>query len=365
MIADNSDIGQKNSYQAELFRNRLLKRYCHLKKWAKRNGIFSYRIYDRDIPEIPLVVDLYTEISSMNRIPGKTYLHIALYERPYEKKIDEEMTWLALMRKTAAETLDIEEKQVFIKMRKKQRGDDQYDKNTEQLSVTDIRKTHLKKTEIITAEQNALFWVNLSDYIDTGLFFDHRPLRKQIRDICSGRHVLNLFCYTGSFSVYAGQGNASSITSVDLSPTYLAWAEKNLELNGFETGKRFQMIQGDAVSFLSSVVAGNMSQVCPPTGTWDIIILDPPTFSNSKRTDTLLDINRDWPTLVNYCLDLLSPGGTLFFSTNSRRMEFSESAIFANRIDAPSLSVLDISSETIPEDFRNSRIHRCWSITRT
>jgi 23S rRNA (cytosine1962-C5)-methyltransferase len=228
----------------------------------------------------------------------------------------------------------VEPSSVFIKTRKKMKGEDQYEKQSD------------KSFTIIVKEQGQKFLVNLTDYLDTGLFFDHRPLRNMVRSMCQGKKVLNLFCYTGAFSVYAAQGKASKVDSVDLSKTYLTWAQNNMKLNGFlPENNAYSFIQNDTVTFLNST-----------QNTYDIIILDPPTFSNSKRTSTTLDINRDYPVLINACLSLLSPDGTLFFSTNSKKLFF-EPALLNN-----AGTITDITELTIPEDFRNKKIHRCWKI---
>ena len=184
------------------------------------------------------------------------------------------------------------------------------------------------------------------------MFFDHRPLRQHIKETCSGKSVLNLFCYTGSFSVYAAAGNAASVVSVDLSKTYLNRAQENFLLNGLSVDAPFLFIRSDVTAFLSTT-----------NRKWDIIILDPPTFSNSKKTPDILDINRDWVSLAGRCIELLKPGGILYFSTNSRHLAFDGTKLYPFA-PGQTLSVTDITGRTIPEDFRNSKIHRCWSIRK-
>ena len=206
------------------------------------------------------------------------------------------------------------------------------------------------------------FIVNLSDYLDTGLFFDHRPLRRIVQNECCGKHVLNLFCYTGAFSVYAAKGGAASVDSVDLSNTYLEWAKRNfltnsinidetLSTNGKKTSK-YRFIQEDAVEFIKQASHADIQKALRCR--WDIIVLDPPTFSNSKRLKDIFDINRSWSALVDNALKALNSGGVLYFSTNSSKLKFDESLV--------SGKVTDITEKTIPEDFRNKRIHRCWKI---
>ena len=197
-------------------------------------------------------------------------------------------------------------------------------------------------------EQGNLFLVNLSNYLDTGLFFDHRPLRKVVQENAKDKSILNLFCYTASFSVYGAKGGAKKVTSVDLSNTYLTWAKKNFELNGLSsTNEKYSFINGDVKLFLEK----NKEK-------YDIIILDPPTFSNSKKTQNDLDINRDWPKFVELCLTSLNPDGILYFSTNSKKLRFDQNLLPQN------VTVKDISEATIPEDFKNKKIHKCWEIRK-
>lgn len=320
-----------------MFANRLCKRERHLKKWARRTAVYAYRLYDRDIPEIPLCLDRYEDIN------GTVYLVLYLYERPYEKDKTEETLWLEAMQKTALKTLNVLPEHIFVKRRRRQKN--------RQTEAAQYAKQAENDVCIRIREGGLLFSVNLCSYVDTGLFFDHRILRDTVRTEAKNKSVLNLFCYTGSFSVYAAAGGASRVDSVDLSVPYLERARHNLALNGFTDTTRFKLIQSDVFGFLR-----RSAQV------WDIIVLDPPTFSNSKKTDTVLDINRDWPLLVSLCLSRLNKGGILYFSTNSRSLTFDENAL--RSLHPHPFSVSDISEKTIPEDFRNKRIHRCWKIHR-
>ncbi|HHU36283.1 MAG TPA: rRNA (guanine-N2)-methyltransferase [Treponema sp.] len=336
--------------QTVIFSNRLTKRYNHLRKWAKRTQTTCYRLYDRDIPEVPLAVDLYTEDPS-----GTTYLHIYLYERPYEKSDEAETEWMAAMSAAAEKALSIPKERIFTKIRRKQRGAQaQYEK----ISHTDRR--------IIIAETDARFLINLDDYLDTGLFLDHRPMRFMVRDTVQNKSVLNLFCYTGSFTVHAALGGARAITSVDLSNTYLAWAQDNMNINGFgkktaltdekspQTDAPFELHRSDVTLFLRRAIRSGEK--------WDCIICDPPTFSNSKKLDDVFDINRDWAELCRLALAVLSPGGTLWFSTNSRKLKFDPSLIGGAAVH-PGTIITDLSEHSIPEDFRNQKIHRLWSFS--
>ncbi len=365
----------KTEYQAGLLANRLCKNYKKLRKWARKNGICSYRLYDRDIPEVPLALDLYTflpenisdrtkaaahlaqtnALISANGPDGqaalqdelqRSYIHLSLYERPDEKAEEEEKRWLQAMALAAAQSIGIDKDRVIIKTRKKLSGTaygrlEQYEKIQTEQHITGI-----------VPEQGLLFLVNLTDYLDTGLFLDHRPLRKQLFASCKDKAVLNLFCYTGSFSVYAAAGGASRVDSIDLSNTYLDWAKSNFRLNSLEpSSKRYQFIREDAVSFLCQNAESGRGQK------YDIIILDPPTFSNSKNTSTTLDIKRDWQKLIADSLALLNPQGTLYFSTNSKSLKFDEKAI-----QPSSRYSIEALKDTVPEDYRNEKIHRAWKI---
>lgn len=347
----------KNAYQADLLFNRLTKRYKHLKKWAKRTNVTCFRVYDRDIPEIPLAIDIFESETDMPGEPGELYAQVALYERPYEKDEAEEDRWLNCMKQAVSDALKVPDYNIVTKVRKHQKGDAQYGKMDE------------RSMRFVVREQGQRFMVNLSDYLDTGLFFDHRPLRLQVRNEAAKKHVLNLFCYTGAFSVYAASGRAAGVDSVDLSATYLKWAEENMKLNGHTDAARYRFINADVLSWLyetkkallearplSEAEAGKQA---PAAHKYDIIVLDPPTFSNSKKTENTLDINRDWPEFVNLCCTLLNNGGVLYFSTNSRRLQFDADKLMTG------WSAEDISDATIPEDFRNAKIHRCWKITHS
>ncbi len=377
-------ISEKFSYQAISFYNRLLKNFRKLKKWARKNGITCFRLYDRDIPDVPLCLDVYTflppevhcksdaknyiekynkaisengasSISMIETSLERTFVCLYLYEKSSEKTsqvssqkdLSEEDTWLNLMKEKASLALQIPESNVIIKTRRKQKADlngkkSQYEKKEAEHCI-----------EGLVFEQGQIFFVNLTDRIDTGLFFDHRPLRKKVREESKGKRVLNLFCYTGSFSVYAAEGGASLVESIDLSHTYLEWTNKNLFLNGFKDNSIYRTIRDDAPSFLS-----RRALKAKEDEKFDIIILDPPTFSNSKGTKEDLDLNLDWQNLVKDSLSLLSPNGVLYFSTNSRKLKLDKSLL------PEGSSAEEITESTIPEDYRNSRIHRAWAITK-
>ena len=368
---------EKNAYQAELFSNRLKRKYKELRKQMRKNRISCYRLYDRDIPEVPVSLDLneflpdgvdsvmeaarfmsdQNERLSANdpavekEIKERTWAVLYLYERPYEKSEEEETLWLDAMAKAAADILGIDKSHIIKKSRghKSHKEDEQYQKNDSQIAI-----------EGLVQEQGQLFRVDLTSYLDTGLFFDHRPLRATVRDTSSKKRVLNLFCYTGSFSVYAAQGNASYVESVDLSNTYLAWAKDNMKLNGFTDKKKYDFTRADCQVFLQEKAVAAKGGKLADGELYDLIILDPPTFSNSKATNDVLDINRDWPQLVKDCLNILAPGGTLYFSTNSERIKFDISKIPPKTAAGSEFTWKEITEQTISADFAGKKPHKAW-----
>ncbi len=399
----------KIEYQAELFANRLKRKYKELRKQMRKNRILCYRLYDRDIPEVPLSLDLYEFIpdgidsvieaarfiSEQNAriaandpavegdIKERTYAVLYLYERPYEKAEEEEQEWLDAMAVAAAGVLGIEKEHIIVKTRghksHKATGTNvQYQKNEstkgpfDELRAPDDAETLQGSLSLskgarqsisgTTLEQGQLFKLDLTSYLDTGLFFDHRPLRSTVRDTCSKKRVLNLFCYTGSFSVYAAQGNAAYVESVDLSNTYLAWAKDNMVLNGFDDRKKYIYTRADCMRFLQEKAVSAKSGKLAPEELYDLIILDPPTFSNSKATTDILDINRDWPQLVKDCLNILAPGGTLYFSTNSEKLKFDVEKLPPKSAAGLDFTCKEITNQTIPKDYEGRKPHKVWEL---
>lgn len=312
----------KDREQAQLFANRLRKRARHLRRWPTRRGVTCYRLYDRDIPEVPLSVDRYED-----------WLHIVEFERPHDRDLARHSSWLDLMAETAAKTLEVPQGNVVLKTRSRQRGLSQHEK---QNNVGE---------ELVVREGGLKFLVNLTDYTDTGLFLDHRAARALVRDLCPGKRVLNLFAYTGAFSVYAAAGGAREITTVDLSATYLDWGRRNFEANGFH-GPQFRFVRSDTHAFVNQLDKGVE---------FDVIICDPPTFSNSKRTEDVWEVQRDHAGLLTSLVRVLSKDGTLFFSSNYRRLKFDPAAVAG-------ASVREITKRTLPEDYRDQRVHRSWLI---
>ena len=371
---------QKLENQKNLFSNRLKRKIKELKKWARKNKISCYRIYDRDIPEIPVSLDLYeflpdhiqnkieaakytsfvAERISQNdpTIQGElvlnTYAVIYLYERPYEKDEKEEEFWFDQMAKTAAEVLNIPFSHIVKKERKRQRGTNQYEKDEEKESIYSIKG--------LTQECGELFNIDLTSYLDTGLFFDHRPLRSIVRETASKKSVLNLFCYTGSFSVYAAEGGAKKVESVDLSNTYLTTAKNNMDLNGFSDKNAYIYTRQDVIEFLKEKAVKAKAGELKEDEYYDMIILDPPTFSNSKNTYNVLDINKDWPKLCKDCLNILAPGGILYFSTNSTKLSFDKSLLPQATAKNKVIMITDMTESSIPKDFEGTKCHKLWEL---
>ena len=306
------------------FANRLQKNIKKIEKWAKQQGLDAYRLYDADLPEYNLAVDRYAD-------------HIVVQEYAAPKNIDENKARQRLLDAVNA-TLNvtgIETNKLILKVRQKQKGTNQYEKLAN------------KGEYFYVNEYGAKLWVNLTDYLDTGLFLDHRLTRKMLGEMAQGKDFLNLFAYTGSATVHAALGKAKSTTTVDMSNTYLNWAEQNLLLNDIE-GKQHKLIQADCLQWLEQ---------CDRQ--FDLIFVDPPTFSNSKRMEDSWDVQRDHIKLMTNLKRILRPNGTIVFSNNKRgfKMDFA-------KLEELGLSAVEISHKTLPLDFeRNKQIHNCWLVT--
>jgi 23S rRNA (guanine2445-N2)-methyltransferase / 23S rRNA (guanine2069-N7)-methyltransferase len=302
--------------------NRLLKNIKHLKRWAGREDTDAFRVYDADIPEFALAVDCYGEHALVQE-----------YAPPKEIPADKAERRLAAGVAAVARALELPGENIHLRTRRPQKGREQY---------TRLAKRGL---EITVHEGPARFIVNLSDYNDSGLFLDHRPVRRWVREKADGKRFLNLFAYTATATVHAALGGARQTTSVDLNRNYLDWGKRNLALNELD-GEAHEFIRADCLEWLQQQNAQ-----------WDLILLDPPTFSNSSRMDDTLDIQRDHPELIHHALNRLAPGGLLIFSCNRRD--------FRLQLDDDSLQIQDMTAKSIPEDFkRNRRIHHCWFISR-
>jgi 23S rRNA (cytosine1962-C5)-methyltransferase len=310
----------------EMFRNRLVKVYKHRSKLAKRQNISCYRVYDHDLPEFPVCVELYED---------KVYL--AEYLRRHGMEDEEHDAWLEQCRIVISEVIGIPADRMYVRQRKRMshRGEDQYEKiDTKQEFITVLENGHK-------------FLVNLADYLDTGLFLDHRITRQMVNELSAGKRVLNLFCYTGSFSVYAAAGGAASVTSVDLSKTYLNWAEDNFVINQLKGADKYQFVHADVKQWLKTLKPDS----------FDLVIMDPPTFSNSKRMKDFLDIQRDHAELINDVLAATTEGGIIYFSTNFSKFVMENDQIKASEIK-------DITKATTPFDFEGKLKRWCYRIVK-
>ena len=306
-----------------MFENRLKKVLKIRSKEASRQKVSCYRLYDRDLPEFPLIIDVY-----------ENELLVTEYRSQHRLSHDEYIAWLDGSLLVVKKVLNKTDDQIHIKERKvKESRQDQYAKTA---SVNDFMVVH---------EGGLAFLVNLTDYLDTGLFLDHRITRSMVREKSNGKKVLNLFCYTASFSVYAAAGNAAEVVSVDLSNTYIDWARRNMELNGFE-GDKYLYTRGDVLQILPTI----------QNNYFDIIILDPPTFSNSKSMKEIFDVQQMHVELINLCLDKLKYSGELVFSTNARKFHLEGEMIKG--------AVKEITTSTEPFDFKGKLLRWCYSIVK-
>jgi 23S rRNA (cytosine1962-C5)-methyltransferase len=312
--------------------SRLKKRFKHLNKWARRSGIQCFRVYEKDIPEFPLTVDWYN---------GEAVVWLMKRTRDDTPEAEEAHRNICIAQ--ILEGLELEPEQLFIKERHRQKGEEgrlQYGKTGQMNRVK------------VVEEQGLKFEVNLSDFLDTGLFLDHRNARQWVRDMSNGMRVLNLFAYTGSFSVYALAGNAEKVCTVDMSNTYCDWTRRNMQINGYQESALNEVIASDCLSWLR--------QANKERRLFDLIICDPPTFSNSKRMEEAsFSIDRDCPYLLHDCSKLLAPQGKIFFSNNSKSFKWED------RFCPKGLEAREMTEKSVPEDFRNRSIHRSWWLQKT
>lgn len=308
------------SEQAQMLLNRLEKNYRHLQRWAKNNNISCYRVYDADLPEYAYAIDIYNDYAVLQEYAAPASVSVA----KAEKRSLEVM-------QVVPKALGLTPEQLVVKQRKQQKGSAQYQK-----------LGHNRKTMVATEGQAQLL-INLYDYLDTGLFLDHRLLRLSFAKLKPGTRFLNCFCYTASASIHAALAGALTI-NVDLSHTYLLWAEENFKLNHLDLSKH-QFVHSDCREWMRIT-----------RDRFDVIFLDPPSFSNSKRMIDTLDIQRDHVSLVNAAMRLLNPDGILYFSTNLRQFKL-------DPLLKEKYSIQDISAQTIDQDFkRNQKIHYCFRI---
>lgn len=317
MIADGEDC-------SSVLANRIRKNYRHIRKWAKRTATNCFRVYDRELPHYPLAIDYYD---------GRYCIHY--FSR--KKGEDEPPEELVVETYKALEIVfGAGEKDVFWRTRKKSKETRQYEKSDDTQEFFTVLEYGIK------------FKINLTDYLDTGLFLDHRETRQLVASQSAGKRVLNLFAYTCSFSVHAAAKGAVFTKSVDMSNTYTSWGKDNFLLNGLPL-KNNEIVRADCLKFLDQEIFSGMK--------YDIIIIDPPTISRSKKMDRLFDLQEDYIFLISKGLKLLNEGGAIFFSTNSRRFVLDTEA-FKECI------VQEISEKTLPIDFHDPKIHRCWKVLR-
>lgn len=310
------------------FANRLHKMAKHYGKWARRQEIEVYRVYDADLDEFPILVDRYGE-----------QVYVSLYQRRGERWSEDEYQDRKLAYRGAiTEVLGVRSDDVFFKLRKRQRGDAQYEK----LSIA--------KREFTVVENGLGFIVNLTDYLDTGLYADHRQTRmmvaERVAQLTEAR-VLHLFSYTCSFGVYAAAADAFRVDSLDVSNTYLNWGKRNFELNEIDTD-RHRFIRTDIVEWLRE----------PKLTKYDVIVITPPTFSNSKLMKNTFDLQADHLKLINNCTPKLNEGGVLYFATNARKFKLDEANVMGE------VEIKEISKQTLPQDFRKKNLHRVWQICK-
>ena len=307
-----------------MFRNRLEKVYKHRSKLARRQNISCYRLYDRDLPEFPLIIEVYEDS-----------IYVAEYKANHDLSDEDYAFWLDASIDMLEQVTGAPGDRIFCKRRdRKADRQSQYQKISE------------KGEEVVVGEGGLKFLVNLHDYLDTGLFLDHRMTRDMVRNEAKGKRFLNLFCYTGSFTVYAADGGAANSVSIDLSNTYIDWAQRNIQLNQLG-GAAHRYIKGDVLQVLPGL----------PDESFDLVVLDPPSFSNSKMMKDFLDIQQDHVELIHLCLQKMTAGGTLYFSTNLRTFVLNKEAIKA-------ISIKDITRATTPFDFEGKLLRWCYKIVK-
>lgn len=323
-------INKAASEHALMFSNRLNKNVKHLKKWARKNNVSCYRVYDADIPQYAVAIDKY-----------ESWIHVQEYQAPKTVNQNRAFQRINDVIDVVADILETSQEKVVLKIRKKQQGSAQYHRQD-------------KKDHKITIHENGLkFIINMYDYIDTGIFLDHRNTRQLIKTLANKRSFLNLFAYTGSATVYAAAGGASSTTTVDMSNTYLNWAKENLAINGYTdnvyASAKHKFIREDCLKWMQQAIQDDQK--------YQLIFIDPPTFSNSKKMETSLDINRDHAALLSGCLALLADDGRIIFSTNARSFKMDSSI-------KEECFIKEITAKTITEDFRRNPLHRCWCLVK-
>jgi 23S rRNA (cytosine1962-C5)-methyltransferase len=307
------------------FVNRIRKNTRHIRKWAKRTGTDCFRIYDREVKEYPVAIDFYS---------GRYCVH------DFSRKSEEEEpdpSFVEEVESALIDTFGIAKAQIIWKTRAKTKKTRQYE------------KLATKEQFFTVVEYGVKFRVNLTDYLDTGLFLDHRETRQLVAKACKGKSLLNLFAYTCSFSVHAAMHGAIATKSVDMSNTYTDWGRENFILNGIPL-KKHTIVREDCLKFLKEAQHHKER--------FGVVVIDPPTISRSKKMESLFDVQEDYLQLIKLSLGLLESDGVIYFSTNSRKFKFDAEAF-------PECRIEEISQKTLPEDFHDPKIHRCWKLTRS
>ncbi|WP_300458676.1 class I SAM-dependent methyltransferase [Desulfobacula sp.] len=318
---DSQTLQKKHQRQAQMLVDKVKKKFRHFHKRYRKQNIYIFRLYDWDIPEINAVVDWYAghlvvgEYSRKQSFPG----------------------WLSLMGRSVARALDVPGENLHLKIRRAGKNEG---KRYERIDHTNQK--------IAMGERDFKFYINPNDYVDTGVFSDHRNTRQMVRERAFDSRFLNLYCYTGSFTCYAAKGGARQTVSVDRSVTAINWAQANLELNGLSDAKHI-LIQEDTLDFLTTAK--------PMHQDFDLAVVDPPSYSTTRRTNGYFDIAKDHPQLLNAVFNLMKTGASVFFSTNHQDFALKTKDLTVTNIQ-------EITSKTIPEDYQNKRrqIHRCWEI---
>ncbi len=315
---------------AKMFANRLKKNFRKLNSWINQSEVNCYRLYDADMPEYAVAVDVYDQA-----------IHVQEYAPPSDIESHQAEKHLGEVREAISQHLRGNTSRAFFKERRRQKGDSQYQRKDGHQG---------RSASFNVTEGKAVFEVNLAVYLDTGLFLDHRPVRRMICDMAKGKRFLNLFCYTATATVHAALGGATSSLSIDMSSNYIDWAERNFILNKMDINCH-QLLKEDCLSWLANATKVNNRET-----QFDLIFLDPPTFSNSKKMDSVLDIQRDHVKLIKDTMLILAPNGILVFSNNFRNFSMSTSIEEHYRVE-------NITKKTLDPDFqRNQKIHNCWLI---
>lgn len=318
-------ISSMQDDKQQMFMNRLVKVFRHYSKIARKQGVSCYRFYDHDLPEFPFAIDWYDGA-----------IHAAEYKRRHGMDDETHEAWLNACKLTITQVTEIDAAYVFMKVRQRKTGrQGQYSKFGEE------------KVERIVAEGGLSFIINLTDYLDTGLFLDHRITRDMVRSEAARQHVLNVFCYTGAFSVYAADGKAASVTSVDMSRTYINWARRNMQYNKLYDERKHDFVQDDVLEWINHI----------PENRFGIIVCDPPTFSNSKRMEEHFDVQQGHVELLNKLLLGCRKGGKIYFSNNYRNFLLDSEKIAA-------ASIKDITGATTPFDFQGKLHRKCYLIEK-